>query len=255
MTRNDRARLPALMLTSALACTGGADRLRTDAPVPPAEVTVTATDFAFGAPDTIESGLTTFRLRNHGDELHMAQLIRLEDGRTLDEFLVAYAEAFRTAGPRPPWATRLGGPGAADPRGQSNATHQLEPGNYAWICLMNVPDGIPHVVKARMARPFVVRPRSTGSAAQIAPDAGVVIRLADYAFHLDAPLTAGRHVVRVVNEGSEPHEVALVRLVAGKTMREFEDWMQAPDGPPPINAVGGVSSIAAGAGAWFEVDL
>lgn len=32
----------------------------------PTVVTITATDYAFGAPDTIPAGLTTFRLANQG---------------------------------------------------------------------------------------------------------------------------------------------------------------------------------------------
>lgn len=130
------------------ACTSGKEAPRTDAAAAPHVVTLTVTEYAFEAPDTIEAGFTTFELVNDGDQLHMAQLIKLEDGKTLDDFLVAYDEAFRTTGPRPTWATRLGGPGVADPHGRSNATHDLQPGSYAWICLMNIPDGIPHVVKA-----------------------------------------------------------------------------------------------------------
>lgn len=200
-------------------------------------------------------GLTTFQLVNDSDQLHMAHLIKLEGGRTLDDFLVAYNEAFRTVGPRPPWATRLGGPGVADPRGRSNATHYLEPGSYAWVCLMNVPDGIPHVVKAGMAKAFAVRARDRGASPVTAPEASVVIRLVDYAFNISAPLTAGRHMIRVENAGAEPHEVGLLKLAPGKTMQDFEAWLQNPQGPLPASSVGGVSSLAANMEAYFEVNL
>jgi hypothetical protein len=42
----------------------------------------TAVDYAFEAPDTVEAGITTFRLRNDGSQLHMAQLIPAPDGRS-----------------------------------------------------------------------------------------------------------------------------------------------------------------------------
>ena len=139
------------------ACTAGNEAPRTDAAAASTVVTLTATDYAFEAPDTIPAGFTTFRLVNNSEQFHMAQLIKLEGGRTLDDFLKAYSEAFRTVGPRPEWAKRLGGPGGAEPHGGSNATLHLEPGSYAWICLMNPPpDRVPHVMKG-MARPFVVR--------------------------------------------------------------------------------------------------
>ncbi|MGH7628123.1 MAG: hypothetical protein ACREOF_01790 [Gemmatimonadales bacterium] len=243
------------ILAFVAACTADKEAPRTDAAAAPTLVTLTATDYAFEAPDTIVAGFTTFQLVNNGDQFHMAHLIKLEGGRTLDDFLVAYNEAFRTIGPRPTWATRLGGPGVADPRGRSNATHYLEPGSYAWVCLMNVPDGIPHVVKAGMAKPFAVRARNRGAAPQTAPEASVVIRMVDYAFSISAPLTAGRHMIRVENAGAEPHEVSLLKLAPGKTMQDLEAWVQNPQGPPPANSVGGVSSLAANTEAYFEVDL
>ena len=222
----------------------------------PTVVTSTATDYAFDAPDTIAAGFTTFRLLNHSDQLHTAQLIRLEEGKTLDDFLVAYEKAFRTTGPRPPWAPRLGGPGVADPHAESNATHHLEPGSYAWICLMDVPDGIPHVVKAKMAKHFTVRDRSQETATAVAPNATITIQLEDYSFRISGPLGAGRHVFRVQNTGAEPHEIGLVRLAAAKTMQDFKAWMQNPRGPPPASSVGGIASMAPSATAsCFEAEV
>jgi hypothetical protein len=243
------------ILAVAVACTAEKTRARTGAASAPPVVTVTATDYAFEAPDTIEAGFTTFELVNNGDQGHMAHLIKLEGGRTLDDFLVAYNEAFRTKGPRPPWATRLGGPGVAGPHGRSNATHNLAPGSYAWVCLMNVPDGVPHVVKAGMAKPFVVRARNREAAPPTAPEAGVVIQLVDYAFRISAPLTAARHMIRVENTGAEPHEVGLLKLEPGKTMQDFEAWVRNLQGPPPASLVGGVASFVANTDAYFEVDL
>ncbi|MGH7586960.1 MAG: hypothetical protein ACRELU_00010 [Gemmatimonadota bacterium] len=246
---------PPILIVALMAACTVPEAPPTDERAAPSTITLTATDYAFEAPDTIATGFTTFELVNEGDQLHMAQLIKLERGRTLDDFLVAYNEAFRKTGPRPTWATRLGGPGVADPRGRSNATHYLEPGSYAWICLMNVPDGIPHVVKAGMAKPFTVQDRERETTPKTAPEADVVIQLLDYSFNISAPLTAGRHTIRVENAGTEPHEVGLVKLMPGKTMQDFQTWMRNPQDPLPANSLGGVSSLAANAEAYFDVDL
>jgi hypothetical protein len=242
------------ILTLAIACAACQKESRTDAAAGPTLVTVTATDYAFDAPDTIAAGWTKFRLVNKGEQLHMALLIKLEGSRTLDDFLKVYGESFRTVrrSPRLEWAKRRGGPGAAEPQGQSNATQYLEPGNYAWICIMNVPDGIPHVVKAGMAKPFTVRGPTTP---QTAPSASVVIRMVDYAFRISTPLTTGRHMIRVENVGVEPHEVGLLKLTPGKTMLDFQAWIRNPQGQPPANLVGGVSSLVTNSEAYFEVDL
>jgi uncharacterized cupredoxin-like copper-binding protein len=81
------------------------------------------------------------------------------------------------------------------------------------------------------------------------------MRLVDYAFNLSAPLTAGRHMIRVENAGAEPHEVGMVRLSAGKTIEEVRAWIQSPREALPGTVAGGVTSLAPGAEAYFEVDL
>jgi hypothetical protein len=120
---------------------------------------------------------------------------------------------------------------------------------------MDVPDGIPHVVKARMAKAFVVRPRSSAAAPETAPKASIVMQLNEYTFSYDVPLSAGRQMIRVENVGAESHEVGLLKLAPGKTMQDFEAWVRKPRGPPPANAIGGVSSMTAGSDGYFEVDL
>jgi uncharacterized cupredoxin-like copper-binding protein len=221
-------------------------------------VTLTATDYAFETPDTLAAGWTTFRLVNNGGQPHMGQLIRLDPGVTLDDYLKAYGEAFRTAGPRPKSEKRLGGPGLAAPHQTTSATLYLEPGNYVWICLYNLPDGIPHVVGHGMAEPFVVETAGVVRRPQTAPEADIVMRLAEYDFTLSAPLTAGRRMIRVENAGSESHEAGVLRLAAGKTMKDFLAWLQNPGEALPQDSwsiAGGVTSLAPGVEAYFEVDL
>jgi plastocyanin len=217
-------------------------------------VTVTATDYAFDAPQTVPAGWTTFQFVNHGTQLHAAQLVRLEDGHTLAEFVTAYEHAWRTVGPRPRWGIRSGGPGAVEARGSSNATMYLEPGNYAWYCPMNIEDGIPHIFSKGMARPFVVQPR-TAAGPQTAPQATVLIRLSEYAFNPSTSLTAGHRILKLENVGTEPHELGIVRLDPGKKLEDFLAWAKDFHGPPPGTVVGGINSLAPGVAGYFEVDL
>src|SRR3989442_9806390 len=65
-------RLALASLAWAVACTRPAARAGE-----PSVVTIIASDYAFGAPDTIPAGLTTFRLVNQWKELHHASLVRL----------------------------------------------------------------------------------------------------------------------------------------------------------------------------------
>jgi hypothetical protein len=249
----------ALFTTSVAACRPESrersDREAESRPIDTSKaITLTAIDYAFDAPEAIPAGWTTFRLVNRGTQLHTAQLVRLEEGHTLSEFLVAYEHAWRTIGPRPKWGKRMGGPGAVEPNGSSNATMYLEPGNYAWYCPMNIEDGVPHVFGKGMARPFVVQPPESPTPKR-GPQSTLVIQLSDYAFTLSAPVTAGRHVIKLENVGVEPHELGLIRLAPGKTLEDFRAWARDFQGPPPGQVLGGVNALATGAEAYFEVEL
>ena len=238
----------------ALACTESRDASNSQTAAASPVVTITSTDYAIEAPDTLSAGFTVFRLLNHGEEPHEANLVRLEGGRTLPEFIKEYGDAVRTVRPRPDWAKRLGGP-AAFPHAESNATLYLEPGSYAWVCNVPGPDGVVHVVKHNEARAFVVRERSTDSPQPRAPQPTVSVRLLDYSFQLSAPLTAGKHTVRVENDGIEPHHLLLFKLAPGKTMEDFNAWMQNMQGEPPATVAGTMSTLSTGADAYTEVDL
>jgi hypothetical protein len=78
------------------------------------------------------------------------------------------------------------------------------------------------------------------------PAGDVVITLRDYAFDLSTPLTAGTHTIRVENAGPQWHEVGIERLAEGKTTADFQAWMAAPQGPPPVHPAGGVIGPAVG---------
>ena len=61
-------------------------------------VTITAKDYSFDAPAEIPAGLTTIRLVTEGKELHHASLIKLDEGKTIDDFKQAMAnDNFRQA--------------------------------------------------------------------------------------------------------------------------------------------------------------
>lgn len=212
-------------------------------------VTVVANDFSFVAPDSIPSGWTTFRLVNDGPNLHHVQLARLDSGKTLADL----HSAMQTPGAKlPKWLVLAGGPNAPDPKAQSNATMNLTPGNYVLVCFVDIPDKVPHLAKG-MVRPLTV---TAGTSAGVEPTADVVITLSDYSFTVTTgALTAGRHVVKLVNNGPQDHEIELMRFAAGKTLKDLGAWAATLQGPPPAGAIGGVANITKGAAAYFDVDL
>src|SRR5687768_8821555 len=171
----------------------------------PNVVSLTATEYAFQAPDTIPAGWTTLRMANRGQEIHYGHIVRLDPGKTVRELVDAYAEAIRTSGPRPKWVTRFGGPGGAAPGDSSSVTQYLEPGSYVWICPIEDNDGNPHFGKGEV-KSFVVRPDDAAVANRpAAPKATVVFLLLDYSFALDGALVAGKIPFGVEKAGVERH--------------------------------------------------
>ena len=251
------------------ACTARDDAARTDSTAAtPNVVSLSASEYEFRAPDSIAGGWTTFRMANHGKEIHYGHIVRLDPGKTVPELVDAYAEAIRTSGPRPAWVKRFGGPGGAIPGDSSSVTQYLEPGRYVWICAVEDEKGIPHFSKGEH-KPFVVGP-ATGRAADrnAAPAAGMVIRLADFSFALDVPVRAGHHTIRVENVGKEPHDLVLWKLAPGKTAQDLGTVLnpeqarrpdQAGDAPQPLETLGsvegGIAAIAPGMEVFFETNL
>lgn len=232
-------------------------------------VTVVASNDAIQAPDTIPAGWTTVRLVNRDAHMHVAQFARVDGGHSVEDFARVYHEAWRTDGPRPVWGVRVGGAGADGGTARETTVH-LQPGTYALYCFMDGGTGVPHVFGRQMVRQVTVVPRPDSAAPPPPPEPTVTLTMTDYAFGLSRALTAGRHVVRVVNRGQEPHEASVVRLPDGMTAEDLQrvlaDYLAmlaalkpgadpAPVELPPIETIGGVAGLAGGLEAYFEVEL
>lgn len=234
-----------------LALVAGCTRPKPASPTGPNVVTITATDYAFGAADTIPAGLTTLRLMNAGREPHQA-VIAGGAGKTFAEL----ESALVSAEPKiAEWLTIPMGAGAVGAGDSSIVTANLAPGNYLILCYIPSPDGKPHVVKG-MFRHLVVVPASSTGAPAPEPTADVTVTLSDYTFTLSAPLTAGTHTIRVENNGPQLHEVTIERLAPGKTLADFQQWVAGGmRGAPPAEPAGGYSALDKGKVGWVTITL
>src|SRR5438552_17132654 len=208
-------RLALASLAAAAACTQQPPR-----PAGRNVVTITATDYAFGMPDTIPAGLTTFRLVNQGKELHHASLVRLGEGKSAADFQAGLAAAMKSHAPPPSWMTFPGGPNAVTLGDTGVATQMLEPGSYVLVCWIPSLDGVPPVMKGMMHPPAVTAGAAPSPAAA-EPPAEVTLKPTGCDIQLSQPLTAGKHVVRVENTGAQPHEIVIAALPPGKTLQDF----------------------------------
>ncbi len=161
--------------------------------------------------------------------------------------------------PPPSWIVPAGGPNAADPGGSSNATVNLEPGNYMFVCFIPDPKGAPHFTHG-MTKGLTVTPATTVSAPAPTPD--ITVTLSDYKFDWSTPLTAGTHTIGVTTAaGGQPHEIQVFRLAPGKTQADLQGWLEQmmtgkpSSGPPPASALGGIAAIGTGQTEYFTGDF
>jgi uncharacterized cupredoxin-like copper-binding protein len=186
---------------------------------------------------------------NQGRELHHLTLLKLASGKTLADF-VAAVQANPEQEP-PNLFTEEGGPNAIMPGAEGLAVMNLEPGQYVLVCFIPSPDGTPHVVKG-MVRALTVTP----PAGQPAPEPRAVstITAVDFGFRVDPAIAAGpNQTIKFVNAGQQHHEVLVVQLPEGKTIQDFAAATSpdAPPGPPPGTALGGIGELESGKSAYF----
>jgi hypothetical protein len=106
---------------------------------PDADVTVTLSEFAFAAPDTLPAGETTFDVVNAGAQIHEMGMIKLDEGATLEEALASLE------GPEGPY-TVVGALYGLEGGAEGWTTIDLTAGTYAMVCFVTDPDsGQPHI--------------------------------------------------------------------------------------------------------------
>lgn len=235
------------VLTAAAAALLGMKQDGKDRAVP--TLRIVAVDYRYELPGEIPAGATRLQLVNQGHELHHAQLVRLEGGKT-----VADLARIRTDAPPPEWVVPVGGPGAVGPGDSSNVIQTLTPGQYAVFCFIpSLQDHQEHRMKGMVAGFRVTE--NHGPQARL-PRADLTVRMLDFGYAPSAPIVAGKRTLRVVNDGPQLHEMVLALLPPGKTAADLLAWNpETATEPPPARYLGGTVALAPGGEAIVEVNL
>lgn len=220
-------------------------------------VVVRATEYRFEVQPSVPAGTLEFRFENRGKEIHHLWLVRLEHGRTFNDFLKTMDA------PNPPtlpsWAVDVGGLNDLSPGMTASATLTLEPGDYAIACYTPAPDGRSHATHG-MFKELVVTRSGVAGVSDVSraaePSADVTLKLTDYAFDLSKPIESGENIIRVQNDGQQSHEVILGVLPPDKSMSDALEWFNGGQhGPAPLLAIGGASGLAAGRHEFITLDF
>ena len=119
----------------------------------------------------------------------------------------------------------------------------------------------PRNTQRSMARRFLRVARGTSfslvvAASALAPEPSITVVLTDHHFRLSSPVDAGKLTWHVRNEGSEPHQILVVRLPDGVSEYGERAWFDhGSQGPEPGQRIRGLESVAPGADMTFQTDL
>ncbi len=214
-------------------------------------VELVASEHAFTVPELVPGGPVRLTLDNRSGRVHMLQVARIDEGRTVEDVveLIRAFESGDDSGP-PAWFEMRGvemspvGPGP-----QFSVLTDLVPGHYVAFCLLSTVDGS-HATHG-MVRTFDVVAASAG----MMPDPDLTLVVDDDGFTLPS-IAAGRHVIAMRNDGSQPHQFEFGQLRSGFTFDDAVGFLQRGQvGELPAEWAGGVLGVPPGETVLGEVDL
>jgi uncharacterized cupredoxin-like copper-binding protein len=209
-------------------------------------VTVTATEYAYDMPDTIDGGVVKMDFVNEGAVPHEFALTKLGEGKTLADL-----DAVLKAGKEPPnWALDVAGVPALTSNAEISITRDLEPGTYAFLCFIPTKSGKTHY-DLGMKREFTVE----GDSGDDLPTADGVITAGEDSF--DVPeITAGTRTLELRNAASKPREFNVISLNPGKSRGDAEAWFRNGfSGVAPVQLLGAMQSIPPDSSVFLTADF
>jgi hypothetical protein len=214
------------------------------------DVTIRAKDFSFAMPDTLQTGLVDLTLTNQGTQPHQAQLERLNNGVTQAQVLAAFKK-----GPAAflPLLSSYGGANVVEHGQSQEVILSITQGQYVMLCFVSGPDKIPHVIKGMYKFFTVTGPSNANQVSQLQVNGQVMLR--NFSIDLPASIPAGPLMLQVTNQGSQPHEMGLLKLMPGKTLKDALAFLRKPAGLPPFGRTGGMGALNPGMSGWVKLNL
>jgi uncharacterized cupredoxin-like copper-binding protein len=205
-------------------------------------IRIEAHEFKFSMPDTIPAGYNVFRLINHGNLIHEGLIFRF----TNDSFTIkSYIDSVTAGIDFPSFSLDLGGPGMTTPYDSNEVIINLTPGKYGIVCWVDN-----HLMLGMNKEFFVTETRSESSKK---PKEDLVLKLSDTAFTFSKLPLKGNNLIKVINVGTENHEVDFIKLFKEVTSKEYIKWKITRDGDPKGLPVGGTLDINPGYEIWLPM--
>ena len=216
---------------------------QTEAAAGPINVTITDSDYE-GMPETVAAGLVSLTFANQGQKDHMADILKLNPGVSLEQL-----QAAMSAGTSDDGAaffsliTSMGGMTPLAPGKSATVAARFDAGNYLIIDFDGAENGL--------IQPFEVM----GTAASDEqPQADFDVMMHEFVFGLPASVEPGTKTLKVTNHGDQDHEMILVSI-GDHTLTDVEAALGDSETPSWVVLSGGIGPITPGATAWLTLDL
>lgn len=221
------------------------------------KLTITTAGMSYVVKGKPSPGRIDITFDNPDDVAHEAQIVRLKDGKTIQDVLTD----MKTGGEEAAGADLAGNPDemaygtpALLYGGQKTEviSDTMEPGTYGVVCFLPGPDGKPHIAMG-MAAQFTV----AGRPADRTPKSDGTVQLADD--HITVPSGFGSGTYAVTNTGTTPHSFSVAQLdgsldeMFGYVGGQFAQNKPIDGGPGAL--VGGVATLKPGQTAYLVIDL
>jgi uncharacterized cupredoxin-like copper-binding protein len=197
-------------------------------------ITVTATEYAYDMPPSVDGGVVKMKFLNGGAAPHEFALTKLDEGKTLADL-----DGVLKTGKEPPsWAHDVAGVPAMTAGAEVEITRELEPGTYAFLCFIPTKGGKTHY-DLGMKHEFKVE----GDSGDQLPEPDGKITAGKDSFEVPE-VAAGSQTLELRNTASEPREFNLASLNPGKTRANADAWFRSGfSGEAPLQLLGAMQSI------------
>ncbi|HEY4036675.1 MAG TPA: hypothetical protein VGL94_22190 [Ktedonobacteraceae bacterium] len=211
-------------------------------------ITIQARDDTFQIPAKVQAGTVSITLNNDGPSPHQATVLKLHNNIDYQTFKQALDSNPVTAFHM---ADDLGGINTIGSKLSQVAILKLTAGQYAIVCFVKGPDGLSHYMHGMVSPLVVTDPADSADL----PQEDDALTLADYSFTFDQPLSAQVTTLKVINNGPQAHEFALVKMAPNKTSTDIFNFLKKPAGTPPFTDYGGMAALSPHQYGWIKLHL
>jgi hypothetical protein len=211
------------------------------------EISLTATDTTFDAPETLSAGIVRLSLENKGGLPSSLNVLRLREGKTFDEVKADFPKPDAQLASFTRVFELFGGCTGTLPGQRCSVVLDLAVGTYA---LLSRATGRP----AGIVKQLVVSQASGASVPE--PEVDVTVSLKDGVGPAVPATVKAVTTWKVTNDGKVPHVFQIFRFKSGKTAADVLSFFANPgSGTVPANVVAGTGVLSPGKRAWFTSDL